>query len=269
MSMREMIDKLERELEIRNFSKKTIKSYTYFIERFLKYSNDKELNEDIVKDYLQILIRKQNPSTVSSNLSAIEFFFENVLNKKIKLKHPKRNKPIPEILTVEEAKRLIEVTKNIKHKLIIKLLYGCGLRVSELVNLKRHDFNFQEELIHIELSKGRKDRFVKIPDSIKEDLKNYSSLNNEDIFFPSSRGSKLTTATIQKIVRNSAKRAGINKNVHPHTLRHSFATHLLEQGIDLKIIQKLLGHSDIKTTQIYLQVSNQLIKNVKSPLDNL
>jgi len=143
------------------------------------------------------------------------------------------------------------------------------LRVSELVNLKKQDFNFQEGLIHIKLSKGKKDRFVKIPDSIKEELKSYSMLNNKEIFFPSNRGGKLTTATIQKIIKNSAKKANIKKNVHPHTLRHSFATHLLEQGIDLRIIQKLLGHSDIKTTQIYLSVSNQLIKNIKSPLDNL
>jgi len=263
------IEKLKRELEIRNFSRKTKKSYVYSVMKFLEYSKNKDLNEDAVKNYIQLLVKKQNPSTVSTNLSAIKFFFNSVLGEKINLKHPKRNKPIPEVLTMEEVKKLIDATSNIKHKLILKLLYGCGLRVSEVINLRKDDINFDECLIHIRLSKGRKDRFVKIPDSIRNDLENYSKLSNEDILFASNRGGKLTTATIQKIVKNSAAKAGLKKNIHPHTLRHSFATHLLEQGIDLRIIQKLLGHSDIKTTQIYLSVSNQTIKNVKSPLDNL
>lgn len=267
--MNEMLDNLKRELEIRNFSKRTVKSYLFAVGKFLQHTNNRELNEDNLKNYIQILIKKQNPSTVSANLSAIEFFFDKVLNKKIKLPHPKRNKPIPEILTQEEIKKLIEVTPNIKHKLIIKLLYGCGLRVSELINLKKEDFNFKESLIHVKLSKGRKDRFVKIPDSINNELTSYQNLNQEQIFFPSARGGKLTTKTIQLIVKNASRKAQIKKNVHPHTLRHSFATHLLEQGTDLRIIQKLLGHSDIKTTQIYLSVSQQSIKNIKSPLDSI
>ena len=267
--MNGLIEKLKRELEIRNFSRKTVKSYIFAVERFLRYAENKGLSEDSVKNYLQILIKNKNPSTVSQNLSAIEFFFLNVLKQKLKIPHPKRNKTIPVVLTIEEVKKLIEVTKNIKHKLILKLLYGCGLRVGELVNLKKPDVNFEENLIKIRLSKGKKDRFVKIPESIKEQLKNYISLTNDEILFTSSQGEKLTTATIQKIVKNSAKKAGIKKKISPHNLRHSFATHLLESGTDLRIIQKLLGHSDIKTTQIYLQVSNQLIKNIKSPLDNL
>lgn len=267
--MDEMLDKLKRELEIRNFSKRTVKSYIFGVNKFLHYSQSRELNEEAVKDYLQFLIQRQNPSTVSTNLSAIEFFFNKVLNKKIKLPHPKRNKSIPEILTNEEIKKIINSTSNFKHKLIIKLLYGCGFRVSEIINLKKEDFNFDEDLIKIKLSKGRKDRFVKIPDSIKNQLRSYENLNPEQIFFPSARGGKLTTKTIQLIVKNAAKKANIKKNIHPHTLRHSFATHLLEQGTDLRIIQKLLGHSDIKTTQIYLSVSQQSIKNIKSPLDNI
>src|SRR3989344_8675101 len=146
--MQEMLEKLKRELEIRNFSGKTIKSYVYATENFLNYTKNKSLNEDSLKDYLQVLIKKQNPSTVSSNISAIEFFFEKVLNNRIKLPHPKRNKSIPVVLTQGEIKALINVTSNIKHRLIIRLLYGCGLRVSELVNLRKEDINFNENLIH-------------------------------------------------------------------------------------------------------------------------
>ena len=264
-----LIDKFKRELEIRNFSPKTIRSYMFAVEKFLEFSKTKGLNENAVKDYIQTLLKKQNPSTVSQNLSAIEFFFSKVLNQNIKIPHPKRNKPIPVVLTIGEIKRLIEVTQNIKHKLIIKILYGCGLRVSEVINLKKEDIDFNEGLIKIKLAKGRKDRFVNIPASLKKELESYCSLNNEEVLFPSSRGGKLTTATIRKIIKSSRRKAGIKKDIHPHSLRHSFATHLLESGTDLKIIQKLLGHSDIKTTQIYLSVSNQLIKNIKSPLDNL
>jgi site-specific recombinase XerD len=137
------------------------------------------------------------------------------------------------------------------------------------VNLRKQDFRFEEGLIHVRLSKGRKDRFVKIPESMVEELDAYSKITEGVTFFPSGRGGKLSIKSVQLIVEDSARKAGIKKAVHPHTLRHSFATHLLEQGTDLRVIQKLLRHSDIKTTQIYLQVSNRLIKNVKSPLDSL
>ncbi len=267
--MNGLLSKLKRELEIRNFSKKTIKGYLFSVEAFLKFAKRKGLNQNVVKDYIQENLQNKNPSSVRRDLFAIKFFFDKVLNQKLNLPNPKKNNTLPNILTIEEIKKLILSTSNIKHKLIIKLLYGCGLRVSEVVNLKKEDIDFQELLIHIKLAKGKKDRFVKLPKSIQEELQNYSKLNNSKILFPSNRGGKLTSATIQAILKNSSKKAGIRKRVYPHLLRHSFATHLLEQGTDLRIIQKLLGHSDIKTTQIYTQISQASIKNIKSPLDNL
>lgn len=128
--MRNLIERLKRELEIRNFSKKSIKSYISYTERYLNYTENRELNEDSAKDFIQELIQKLEPSSISVCIGAITFFFNNILKQKIYLKYPKRNKKIPEVLTAEEIKRLIETTYNIKHKLIIKLLYGCGLRVS-------------------------------------------------------------------------------------------------------------------------------------------
>ncbi len=266
------LEKLKTELEIRNFSNKTVKGYINSVAKFLDFANgfkDKEMNGDLVKKYIQIKIKTKEPATISHDIFAIQFFFSSVLGNKIYIPRPKKNKKIPEILTIEEIKRMINAISNIKHKLILKILYGCGLRVSEVVNLMKKDINFEEGLIHIRMSKGKKDRFVNIPENVKEELKSYCYLVNDEILFPSNRGGKLTTATIQAIVENTAKKAGIKKEVYPHLLRHSFATHLLERGVDLRIIQKLLGHSEIKTTQIYTQISQALIKNVKSPLDDL
>lgn len=265
--MQGLLLKLKRELEIRNSSKKTVKGYLHSVEKFLDYSESKGLNEESVKDYVQESLNAKNPSSVRRDLFAIKFFFENVLKQKLDLPNPKKNSTMPEILTIEEIRKLIESTSNIKHRLIIKLLYGGGLRVSEIVNLKKEDLNFEEGLIHIKLAKGKKDRFVKIPESLIEELQDYCKINESKILFPSNRGGKLTIATIQAILKNSKRKSKIKKRVYPHLLRHSFATHLLEHGTDLRIIQKLLGHSDIKTTQIYAQISQANIKNIKSPLD--
>jgi len=267
--MQDLLKKLENELKVRNFSKKTVSSYLYSVKKFLKYSEDRELNPDTVKKYIIKHLEIENPSSVAKDSFAIKFFFENILRKRLFLPTIKRNKILPDILSIDEIRRMIKTTLNLKHKLIIKLLYGTGLRVGEIVNLKKNDVEFEEGLIHVRLAKGKKDRFVKIPTSLDEDLGNYCKLNSKKYLFESNRGGKLTIKSVQKIVSNAAKKAKIKKRVYPHLLRHSFATHLLEQGTDLRIIQKLLGHSDIKTTQIYTQISQASVKNIKSPLDNI
>jgi len=266
-----LLKKLDENLRLKNYSKETIKGYINHVDKYLNSLIVKKegINPDSVKKFILNELKSKEPASVSHTIFAIEYFFKNILKENLSIPKPKRNKTLPEILTIGEIKKMIDATSNIKHKLIIKLLYGCGLRVSEIVNLEKRDLNFEENLIHIKLAKGKKDRFVKIPDSIKKELESYCLLNNSKILFPSNRDGKLTKKTIGKIVENSAKKAGIKKRVYPHLLRHSFATHLLEQGTDLRIIQKLLGHSSIKTTQIYTQISQASIKNIKSPLDNL
>jgi integrase/recombinase XerD len=268
--MNGLLVKLEKEMKLRNFTRSTIKSYMYEAGRFLKYSEGRGLNKGCFDSYiLGRLDGGESPSSVSQSIAIIVFFFERVLNKRMNIPRPKRNKPLPEILNVGEIKGMIENTSNVKHRLIIKIIYGCGLRLGEIVDLKRENVNFDEELIHIKLAKGRKDRFVKIPESLKEELMSYCNLERGTVLFSSNRGEKLSSKAIQLIIKNSARKAEIKKRVYPHLLRHSFATHLLEQGTDLRVIQKLLGHSDVKTTQMYTQVSQASIKNVRSPLDNL
>jgi len=267
--MEGLLSRLEKELMLRNYSRKTIKGYLHSVNNFLIFSKGKGLNKNTAKEYICSYLEKKNPSTINKDKFAIKFFFEKVLHEELNLPSIKKNKTLPEILTIGEIRELIENTLNIKHRLIIKMLYGCGFRVSEIINLRKEDVNFNEGLIHIRLAKGKKDRFVKIPISLKDELKKYSELEKSEILFPSNRGGKLTTATIQAILKNAARKARIKKRVYPHLLRHSFATHLLEAGTDLRVIQKLLGHSDIKTTQIYTQISQASIKNVKSPLDDI
>jgi integrase/recombinase XerD len=267
--MEGLLKKLEENLTLKNYSKQTIKSYLSHVKNYLKFTQNKGINFESAKNFLLVKISENKPASVGHKVFALKYFFREILNQDLNLPNPKRNKTLPDILTIEEVRRIIDSISNIKHKLILKLLYGCGLRVSEVTNLRVRDVNFEEELIKIRLAKGKKDRFVKIPNSLKNELTHYVMLINVEILFPSQRGSKLTKKTIQKIVQNAARKAEIKKRVYPHLLRHSFATHLLEQGTDLRVIQKLLGHSDVRTTQIYTQISQASIKKVRSPLDNL
>lgn len=267
--MQGLLTKLKNELETRNYSKQSIKSYVYYVEKYLDAVKSKGINEHSAKEFLRIQLESKNPATVSLISSAIQFFFKKVLNQEIYFVKPKKNKTIPDILTFEEVRKLIDATKNQKHTLIIKLLYGTGLRVSEVIQLKKSEINFEEALIKVHLGKGKKDRFVKLPESVIEELRNFSNMGDSIYLFESQKGGKLSIKTIQLILSKNAQKAGIKKRVYPHLLRHSFATHLLEQGTDLRIIQKLLGHSSIKTTQRYTQISQASIKHIKSPLDNL
>ncbi len=269
MEKEEQLQRLTEHLQLKNYSRETQKTYLFHVKKYIEFLGGEKPSIENAKRYVLKKLETKDPSSVHHLIFAIEYFFKNILSQKIYIPKPKRNKTLPAILTKEEIALIVKSTTNIKHRLIIKLLYGCGLRVSEIISLKKEDINFEENLIHIKLAKGKKDRFVKIPDSLTQELMAFCNLTGTEILFPSARSGKLTKKTITKIVQNSAKKAGIKKRVYPHLLRHSFATHLLEQGTDLRIIQKLLGHSDIKTTQIYTQISQASIKNIKSPLDSI
>ncbi len=269
----EAIERLEKELRIRGFSRKTVDSYVYHVGSFMDFSGKpvQNINKEDVKNYIDYLVKKgKSPAHVNLAISAAKFYMEKIFKRKLfhDIGYVKRHKKLPDVLTKEEAKRMIEATKNERHRLIIQLLYGCGMRLSEAVKLKKEDINTEEKLIKIRMAKGMKDRYVPIPASIAGKLRGQISRADSSYLFPG-RKTHIHWKSVQKVVENAAKNAGIKKNVTPHTLRHSFATHLLENGTDLRIIQKLLGHADIKTTQIYTHISTQSIKNVASPLDSI
>ena len=265
------LEKIKNECVLRGFSKQTIKSYTYNIRKFLEFIEKSRLN--LTKESVRSYLLTQNVGTNTSRLqyASISFFFKEVLKRPFSLEEipiKKKEKQLPKVISKEKIKEMIELTENLKHKLIIKLLYSSGLRLQELIDLKRNDLDFERNLINVRKGKGKKDRVTLISESLKLDLLKYYSENNfktEYVF--EGRSGKYTKKSVQKVLEQAGKRIGIK--VTPHMIRHSFATHLLDEGIDIRYIQKLLGHSDLKTTEIYTYVSTKDLSKIKSPLDRL
>ena len=267
----EILNKLKSELKIRGLSPLTVRNYSFFVDKFLQRAGKKaeELNEDDAKMYLSELFDSKSKNTIMLAAASLKFFYTEILKKEFgNIKMPKKDKKLPEVLSKEEVKKMIDGADNEKSRLIISMLYSSGLRVSELVNLKVEDINFGEKTGWVRKGKGSKDRLFAISEGLSTELKEYlgTKLENKYLF---SKDKPLTTRNIQKIIKGIRVRAGVNKKVTPHTLRHSYATHLLEQGTDIRMIQVLLGHSSLNTTQLYAHISSDQIKKVKNPLDNL
>ena len=270
-----MLKSLEVELRLRGFSDKTLNIYLYYNSKFLDYikKSPDEITENDIKEFLTYKKSKNlSNSSIWLIRSAIKFYYSEILGKNIVLvKTPRGDKTLPVVLSKKEIKDLLVKTMNIKHRLLIELLYSTGIRLSECVNLKYGDLDLNDNIGWVRKGKGSKDRIFIISDIFKRDLISYRKEHGFDQngFIFEVRGTKMSPRGIQSAITISARRAGIKKDVHVHTLRHSFATHLLENGVDIRKIQKLLGHANLATTQIYTQVSSQEIKKIKSPLDVL
>jgi integrase/recombinase XerD len=264
------MDRLRTELDIRGYADHTKRNYLHFNQEFLdfiKKSPDTIEKEDI-KKYLAYLVgsKKTAPRSVNLARAALLFFYNTVLEKNIAtIKIPKVLQSLPSVLTKEEVKALILGARTEKSAFIIQLLYATGLRVSEICNLKVADLQVEQGIGWVREGKGGKDRMIVLPHELHKEL----SLKKPENYVLEGVNGPLTERTVQSIVHNAAKRAKINKKVTPHTLRHSFATHLLEAGNDIRIIQELLGHANLQTTQIYTHVSNEQKMKVKNPLDSL
>ncbi len=275
MNKEDFLKKIEIELKISKSSRHTIDAYLRANEEFLNFArkNPDEIEQDDVKHFLAEKTENMAASSVILFLSAIRYSFSSILGKDptAGIKRPKKEKKIPSVLTKDEVKKLISVLDNKKSRLMVSLIYACGFRVSELVNLKASDLNFEESIGYVKQGKGRKDRIFNIPENLKKSLMKQAEQQKslgEEYLFTGPKG-KLSQRNIQKIIKKASRKAGINKNVHPHTLRHSFATHLLENNVDIRKIQELLGHADLSTTQIYTHISKEELKKIRSPLDSL
>jgi len=268
-------DNYLNKLEIKKYANNTIKTYVTCFEKFINHfysKNIDHLNENDIRNYLMYLVHnKSSNSYINQSINAIKFYYEIVLglpNRFYNIERPRKEKKLPIILSKEEAKQLISVTKNMKHKCIIALLYSSGLRRNELINLKIQDIDSKRMVIKVNNTKGNKDRYTLLADSILNDLREYYKIFTPKIYlFEGQKGNKYSASSIASIITNATKKAKINKKVTPHTLRHSFATHLLENGTDLRYIQVLLGHNSSKTTEIYTHVATNNFSSIKNPLD--
>jgi len=265
-----------KKLKLKGYSPKTIKAYLGHLKRFKGFIN---LNWDHVKEgdinnYILFLldIREVSHSFVNQAVSAIKFMMLEVLNKPsiaIGIPRPKKENKLPIILSQEEIFNILKSITNKKHKAIIALIYSAGLRIGEVVKLKPQDIDSDRMLIKVYQGKGRKDRYTLLSQIALDVLREYyKEYQPKYWLFPGGKPeSHLTSRSVQRVFKSACKQAKINKSVTVHSLRHSFATHLLENGVDLRYIQKLLGHSSSKTTEIYTHVSRKSIRNIESPLD--
>ncbi len=232
-----------------------------------------EIETDDIKNYMAEKLADKSASSIILFLAAIKYSHQAIFKEDptASIKRPKKERHLPTTLSKDEVKKLLNELRTEKSKLMASLMYACGFRVSELVNLKIVDLNFPEKIGHIRQAKGNKDRIFNIPFFLLDELKDQAEKqkNEKQEYMFSARNGKLSTRNLQKIISSASKRAGLGDKVHCHTLRHSFATHLLEEGVDIRKIQELLGHADLSTTQIYTHVSTEEIKKIKSPIDSL
>ena len=263
---------MQRELTIRNYSPKTVKSYLYGLREYFTFKKSafEILDENNIRDFL-LHCQKKNMSAESRNvfLNAIKFFYRHVINvqRKVDIQVAKTGYSLPVVLSRNEIQILLDAVQNSKHRLLLSLAYGAGLRVSEVITLRVQDVDLDEQTLHIKQAKGKKDRITVMPEKLVDDLRSIMAGKAKgDIVFASERSGKLTARTAQKIFQNALQKAGIKKNATFHSLRHSFATHLLENGTDVRYVQELLGHQNIRTTQRYTQVTNPNLKRIQSPL---
>ena len=264
-------------LEGKRLSTSSIASYSGFIVEFLRFTEDKPVNsldENDVRRYIEWAISTLNYAISThrqmvSGLKHFAYFYPACSINVEKIYMPKKDKKLPVVLSIEEVFSLLRNAKNLKHRIIIAMLYGSGLRIGELIDLELKDFDFSRKQLHIKNGKGRKDRYTTIAESLFPLLKNYHITYKPKVYFiENPKGGKYSPDSIRSFLRKITKTAGITKIVTPHTLRHSYATHMLEQGTDIRYIQELLGHSRPETTMIYTHVTRKDLQQINSPLDN-
>lgn len=268
------LELMKREMLRRKLSHKTMTTYLFYCRKFLLYCKDKDLkriSKVDLKDFVDSLVDKGfSGNSLNVALNSVKFLFENVLRKssKVKIKYSKVPRRAPGFLSKEEVMRVISCIGNEKQRLIVSLMYGAGLRVSEVVKLKKQDLEIREGFGWVREGKGKKDRPFIIPEKTREELICLvKGLRDFDYLFPGQKGLYYSSRSVQEIVKRAARLAGIKKKVHPHVFRHSFATHLLEAGNDIIVVQALLGHSEARTTMNYLHAVKPRMLSVKSPLD--
>ncbi len=277
----ESLQQFEREIVLKGYSQSTYRTYVNEFRQFLvaiKNNPAEEFTPERLKDYLQYCFEKLHLSenTLHSRINALKFYYEQVLKKNKffwAIPRPKKPRLLPKLLGEDELRRLFNALENKKHKAMLFTVYSAGLRVSEIVNMKLSHIDSDRMQIFVARAKGKKDRYVNLSpvllDILRSYIRDYQPRPKVYLFESEQTQLPYPTRTVQQIFSNAKKKAGIKKEVGIHSLRHSFATHLLEKGTDIKYIKDLLGHFNIKTTEIYLHVSRENLVNISSPFDDL
>lgn len=269
---------LQETLQLKGYSPSTLKTYSLEFAQLLYLLKDfpvTAITFDKLRSYILYCIRylRLSENQLHSRINAIKFYFEQVLKREkfmMDLPRPKKPLQLPKVLNTTEISALIDTCTNLKHKLILKLCYGMGLRVSEVINLRITDIDSKRMQVLIAAAKGKKDRYVNLPHSVLEELRTYyKTYKPLEYLFEGQYGGKYSIRSAQAVFKSAMRKARIKKPVGIHALRHSYATHLLENGTDISFIQNLLGHNNIKTTLIYTHVGKKELARVRSPLDDL
>lgn len=273
MNISEHTSKFIQEMKRRNYSENTIYNYTKSLEVFFSKStkdHPKNINEDDIRQFLN---QFDEPNTQRSYHGAIKKFYEICLNQKNKFKYipyARKNKKLPIVLSIQEIQSMFNVCENKKHKVILGLLYSAGLRVGELINLKWVDIDRSRMIINIIQAKGKKDRQVTLSPDLIPLLEDYwKEYKPKEFILNGQFSNQYSERSVNEVIKQLAEKSGIKKRVYTHLIRHCYATHLVESGTDINIIQRLLGHSNVKTTAIYTHISHNLISKVNNPLSNI
>lgn len=275
--MDDVLMKYEELLIQKRYSNNTQRIYCNYFKDFILYFKDDDLEKlsiEQINNYILDLIQSKKISISQQNqrINSIKFYYEKILGRNkqyYELHRPTKEHKLPKVLSKNEVKKILDSCSNIKHRCILLLIYSAGLRRSELINLKIADINSERMIINIIDAKGKKDRVSLLSENTLKILrKYYKKYQPKDFLFEGAKGGKYSPTSVAKILKKATLKAGLQKNVTPHMLRHSFATHLLEQGTDLRYIQELLGHNSSKTTEIYTHVSKKAIAKIKNPVDD-
>jgi integrase/recombinase XerD len=268
----------EQQLRLKAYSPHTIRTYCNELMQYLNFFSSLDVDQftsEEIRTYLLHCLQqfKLSENTLHSRINAVKFYYEQVLRQDkifLDIPRPKRPSILPQVISMQDLQKIFEVTANVKHNTILKLCYGMGLRVSEIVALKVKDVDSRNMQVFIQRGKGKKDRYANLPETLLGQLREYwKQYRPKTYLFEGQDGGMYTVRSAQQVFTAALKKAKINKKVGIHGLRHSYATHLLELGTDITLIQQLLGHQDLKTTMRYTHVSKKIIKSIKSPLDRM
>jgi site-specific recombinase XerD len=274
----EHLSKMVKRMELRRYSHWTIKSYRSHFRQFASYfkgRNLEEITKDEIEDYVRALVKEKRYSISSQNqcINAIKFFYEQVLGMpktKYNLIRPKKPLRLPKVIAKEKVLKIIHQANNLKHKCVLMLLYSGGLRLSEIINLKQEDIDWDRNLIHIQSGKGKKSRYTLLAKNLKQPLTEYIRIYEpKKWLFEGQNGGQYSARSVQNLFKNARLKAMVKERYTVHSLRHSFATHLLEDGVNLRYIQELLGHQSSTTTEIYTHIAKHNLDKIESPLDDL